>query len=99
MVNFTLSEQVIIKIQEHLLFALALHIHNEISQMFWIKHCCFCRDVLFSPEELIAMMLQKAKDYAETFAGTIHNAFVLIKKFYYNVHKFSLLCSNRMSDF
>jgi len=45
------------------------------------------------------MMLQKAKDYAETFAGTIHNAFVLIKKFYYNVHKFSLLCSNRMSDF
>jgi len=29
-----------------------------------------CRDVFYTPEELIAMILQKAKEYAETFAGT-----------------------------
>jgi len=33
-----------------------------------------CRDVFYSPEELIAMILQKAKEYAETFAGTMPQA-------------------------
>jgi len=30
-----------------------------------------CRGVFYSPEELIAMILQKAKEYSETFAGTM----------------------------
>jgi len=28
-----------------------------------------CRDVFYSAEELVAMILQKAKEYSETFAG------------------------------
>jgi len=30
-----------------------------------------CRDIFYSPEDLIAMILQKAKEYAETFAGKV----------------------------
>jgi len=32
------------------------------------------RDVFYSPEELIAMILEKAKEYAETFAGRTSQA-------------------------
>jgi len=30
-----------------------------------------CRGIFYSPEELVAMILQKAKEYTETFAGTL----------------------------
>jgi len=47
-----------------------------------------CRGVFYSAEELIAMILQKAKEYAETFAGRYFNG---RQHFLANLHKLKYL--------
>jgi len=40
-----------------------------LKQFCEMRYFAYFSDTFYSPEELIGMILEKAKEYAETFAG------------------------------
>ena len=50
-----------------------LHFDESLWQASIIVRICFTRETTYTPEEILAMVLEHAKDIAENFAGTKHN--------------------------